>query len=67
MPQVEISRAEAAEILYKLFMLLYEIPPITVELEEAHANMKDMGVVVGGIAAVFALGGGSFYYIKKRK
>lgn len=66
MPQVEISRVEAAQILYKLFMLLYETPPIAVEIEDTFAEDSSLGIVAGGLGAMVLLGGG-FYFVRKRK
>lgn len=57
LPQAEITREAAASILYKLFMLLYEAPPLTIESEVAsfnevksvsvNSNANSIGIFVG--------------------
>lgn len=75
-PQTEINRAEAAEILYKLFMLLYEVPPVAVEIDnvattvsaeitETEGSSGRVAAIGGGLTVV-VLGGG-YYFLKKRK
>lgn len=76
LPQTEISRSEAAEILYKLFMLLYDVPPVAVDFDNAaeatadSAEEKESGadpaVVMGGLLSVLAIIGGCFYFFKKK-
>ncbi|WFA08000.1 S-layer homology domain-containing protein [Tissierella sp. Yu-01] len=75
MPQMEMSRDEGAEILYKLFMLLYEVPPVAVEIDEAveatseSVEIKESGtspVVIGSILGVLAIGGVGFYLFKRK-
>lgn len=78
MPQMEISRVEAAEILYKLFMMLYETPPIAVEIEETEVaeatetnttvgDKSNGGVLIGLTAAAVILGAVGFYFVKKKR
>lgn len=81
MPKVEISRVEAAEILYRLFMLLYETPPIAVTIEETEVaeaeaieetntaieTESNSGAIIGLIAVAVVLGAGGFYFVKKKR
>lgn len=75
MAQTEINRAESVEILYNLFMLLYEVPPISleinnesnpvaVEVDEAEKTISAV-VAIGGGLVVIALAGGYYYHKKK--
>ena len=68
-PQADITRAQAALILYRLFLLLYEVPPAPLNLPpEANAAALPVPAIaggVGGIAAVLAVGG--YFLTKKRK
>lgn len=68
-PQADITRAQAALILYRLFLLLYEVPPAPLNLPpEANASSLPIPAIaggVGGIAAVLAVGG--YFLAKKRK
>ncbi|MGN0969068.1 MAG: S-layer homology domain-containing protein [Oscillospiraceae bacterium] len=70
-PLREITRAEAADILYRLFMLLYEVSPAPIEMEEIpqeSASFPVVPVVIGaGAAVVLAAAGGVFVLKKKKK
>lgn len=75
-PNQAINRGEAALILYRLFMLLYEVSPtpITiVETSSAPTNTASSGAisptVIGGIAVVGvgAVGGAAYYILGKKK
>jgi hypothetical protein len=69
-PKDEISRAEAALLLYRLFLLLYEVPPAEIELPaESAAPLSAEAVLIsaiaGGVAALAALGG-LLFFLKRR-
>lgn len=75
MPQMEISRNKCVEILYKLFMLLYDVPPVAVEIDEAvevtseSVEVKESGtspVVIGSIIGALAIVGGGGYIFRKK-
>lgn len=77
-PNQPINRGEAALILYRLFMLLYEVlpTPITIveaQLVETSPEIASSGsispVVIGGIVAVGigAAGGVAYFFLGKRK
>lgn len=70
-PNQEITKAEAAWMLYKLFMLLYEISPVPITIEEealagsgggAGAPVLAGGVAAGGIGIAAAV-----YFVMKKK
>ena len=75
-PNQPINRGEAALLLYRLFMLLYEVsptpitvvetPPISVE-NEATGSISP--AVIGGIVVVGigAAGGATYFFLGKRK
>lgn len=64
-PQSDITREQAALILYRLFLLLYEVPPVVLELPEVTKDvgdgignsftMPDFPVVIIGVVAVVSL------------
>ena len=54
-PQGEISREQAAVILYRLFRLLYEVPPIDIDAQP----LSPVVIALIGGAGVVAVGGGS--------
>lgn len=74
MSQNEISRSEAAKILYSLFMRLYDVPPVSVEIDNVMEVISDSAeekegntaIVAAGLLAALAIGGG-FYFFKKKK
>ena len=74
-PQGEVTRAEAAQMLYRLFMLLYETPMVDLKAESADENrrvyeadttvsMLPVVAVGGGVLAVAA---GLIWYCKRRR
>lgn len=74
-PQSEVTRAEAAQMLYRLFMLLYETPMVDLEAESADENrlIYEADTTVSG-APIVAVGGGvlavaagAIWYCKRRK
>ncbi|SDY81228.1 S-layer homology domain-containing protein [Proteiniborus ethanoligenes] len=68
MPQMEMSRREGLEILYKLFMLLYETSPIEVEMEEIEQQPNSpIGIIIGSAIALVALFGGAYAYSRNKK
>lgn len=64
-PQSEITREQAAVILYRLFLMLYEVPPIDIDAEP----FNPVGVAVAGGAAAVVAGGGTttFVLLRRRK
>ncbi len=54
-PQREISREQAAIILYRLFRLLYEVPPVDIDAQP----LSPIVIALIGGAGVAAIGGGS--------
>lgn len=69
-PQRQITRAEAADILYKLYMLLYEEPMylLKADVEEAPSfwQQYNTNIIVGGIAIIATIGG-LFFRLKRRR
>lgn len=82
-PQEPVTRAQAAQILYRLFLLLHEVSPVALDLppvtetdaaapvEEPEAAPEDKGIpaaVPVAAAAVAAAGGAVvWYWLRKRK
>lgn len=82
-PQEPVTRAQAALILYRLFLLLHEVSPVALDLPpvtetdteapetESPAEPEDDGVPVAVIAAVAVVvvagGGGVWYWLHRRK
>ena len=76
-PQAAVSRAQAALILYRLFLLLHEVSPVALDLppvtqEEAPQVSQEAGIPVAAIAAaggVLAVGGGAalWFCLHRRK
>ncbi|MGI6030464.1 MAG: S-layer homology domain-containing protein [Eubacteriales bacterium] len=65
-PQQAIARGEAALMLYRLFMLLYE-PPVTVmEIEDTGMNIPMLPIAVGGSLVLLAGAVGGIWYFRKR-
>ncbi len=52
-PKTDITKAEGAEILYKLFMLLYDTEPVSMEEEES--DMQTL-IILGCAGAALAVG-----------
>lgn len=75
MPQADITREQAAVILYRLFLLLYEVPPVALDLPpvtETEASSGGISPVVIAAAAGGAViaGGGvgtALYFLAKKK
>ena len=65
-PKSDITRAESAEILYKLFMLLYDTSPVSMTSEEEKQTNMMLGVGAGGVVVLAAAGAGIVWYRKKR-
>ena len=77
-PQGEITRAEAALMLYRLFMLLYEPPAVKLTAAGDAASAWEMDfdreeqgapvvAIAAGVLVVAAAVGGGWLYRKKRK
>jgi len=69
-PQRQITRLEAAEILYKLYMLLYEQSPYTIEAEVKSPvpfYKEYKWTLIGGGAGVIALIAGGVIFLRRRK
>lgn len=65
-PKSDITRAESAEILYNLFMLLYDTSPVSMTSEEQKQTNMMLGVGAGGVVVLLAAGTGIVLYRKKR-
>ena len=63
-PQADITREQAAVILYRLFMLLYEVAPVGLNV-----SGNTVGIIVGSAGGVAVLGGGAalWYFLKKKR
>ncbi len=67
-PQAEITREQAAVILYRLFLLLYEVPPVELNMPmSANAKAIAAAAAVGG--GVLLVGGGmmALWMLKRKK
>ncbi len=63
-PQEEITRAEGAEILYKLFMLLYEVEPVSIQQTSFAGTLPITLGIVGGVVVLAVV---AFFIIKRKK
>ena len=63
-PQSDITREQAALILYRLFLLLYEVSPVAMELPASGGFGGGAVAAVGGLAVV---GAGAAFFLKKKK
>ncbi len=63
-PGAEISRAESAEILYRLFMLLYEVEPVPVNTS---ASSSALPIVIGSTVGIAALSACILFIGRKRR
>lgn len=77
-PNQPINRGEAALILYRLFMLLYEVSPTPIKIVEAQPIPAEVETetsasvspaVIGGIAVICCggIGGAAYFALKKKK
>lgn len=68
-PSEEITRAQSAQILYKLFMLLNEVEPVTQKSRGAFSSIHISPAAGIGIAAVatIAFAAVIFFVLKRRK
>ena len=72
-PQADITREQAAVILYRLFLLLYEVPPVALDLPpvtETEASGISPVVIAAAAGGVAAAGGGvaaAWYFLVKKK
>ncbi len=64
LPQEEITRAESAEILYKLFMLLYEVEPVNIQKTSFAGILPITLGIVGGIVVLAVV---ALIIIKRKK
>lgn len=68
LPEGEISRADAAVILYRLFMLLYEISPAEIIIQEEIKTNRNHKLPIGlATSGVAAMAGGAFYLLKNKR
>ncbi len=63
-PDTAITRADSALLLYRLFMLLYEVEPVAVKNV---SSMSVIGWMVGGVAVVILTGLGTIAAILLRR
>ena len=66
MPQSEISREQAALILYRLFLLLYDVAPVE-SVAASPSVAGTVGAVAGATAGVGGIAAAVWYFIRKRK
>lgn len=74
-PQADITRAQAAVILYRLFLLLYEVPPVALDMppvtetEDAAPGSSPavIAAAAGGVAALGCGAGAAWYFLTKKK
>ena len=64
-PQDPISRGDAAMMLYRLFMLLYEPPAAEITVVDTSSNVPVLPIALG-VAAVAAVGAGAVIWKKKK-
>ena len=64
-PQEPISRGDAAMMLYRLFMLLYEPPAAEITVVDTSSNAPVLPIALG-VAAVAAAGAGAVIWKKKK-
>lgn len=66
-PVDDISRSDAALYLYRLFMLLYEVSPVAITVDNASAG-GDLTVPISvGAGALLLLAGGAVVFIRRKK
>lgn len=65
-PPHPMSRAQSAQALYRLFMLLYETSPVALEVSPAEAGFPVVPAVAGA-AVILAGGGCAFLFLRKKK
>lgn len=68
-PQADITREQAAVVLYRLFQLLYEVSPVALDMPEAAAGGSVVPIVLGvagGTAGVAAIALGTVLVLKKK-
>lgn len=82
-PEDSVSRSEAAKILYRLFLLLHEVPAVELELPEVSVTDEEVGpakgesdeakssaagTVIAIVIVLLAAGGGAgWWFLKKKK
>lgn len=70
LPQANVTREQAAVLLYRLFQLLYEVSPVALDVPGAQAAPGGLstpaivGISVGAAAA--AAGGAAFFLLRKK-
>ena len=64
-PQEPISRGDAARMLYRLFMLLYEPPAAEITVVDTGSGGSALPIALG-VAAVAAVGAGAVIWKKKK-
>ncbi|MBE7022186.1 MAG: S-layer homology domain-containing protein [Ruminococcaceae bacterium] len=63
-PQADITREQAALILYRLFLLLYEVPPVALKLP---ISVGAIVGICGGAAVVLGGGAAGWVFVKRKK
>jgi len=68
-PLAPITREQAAVTLYRLFLKLYEVPPVSLDLppESAPQGRAGSGAILGVAAVVVVAGAGAAFVIWKKK
>lgn len=68
-PLAPITREQAAVTLYRLFLKLYEVPPVSLDLppESAPQGRAGSGAILGVAAVVVVAGAGTAFVIWKKK
>ena len=64
-PGEEVTREQAAVILYRLFLLLYEVPKVELELPPTTGGVG--GGVAVAVGTVVVVAGGAAVVLKKKK
>lgn len=69
-PGDTVTRSEAALILYRLFLLLHEVPVVALELPEQTTSpsggIGTAGIAVIGVGAAAAIGAGAWFFLRKK-
>lgn len=60
--QAEITREQAAVILYRLFLLLYEVPPVDLDMPS-----NTIGILIAIVSGLIVLCGGALIYLLKTR
>lgn len=66
-PAAPMTRGQSAQVLYRLFMLLYETSPVAFEVRPAGAEFPVVPVIAGGAVVVLLAGGGCWFLFRRKK